>query len=235
MGLIVARISGGIDIREHGSGNIGLTNVVRTLGWGPGSITGVLDFLKGYLPVTLAMYHFNAEQFGGVSLIYEAVIIMIAASLVIGNLYPVYLLFKGGKGIATGLGVMSALMGVFIFIPLAIFGIILFLLRYVSLASITAALAVPLTIMVLSGNIQFIHIANGSTSARMVLLIFTWLAVTLIIWRHKSNISRIFKGTEPKISKPKEPQVKIVSDHPPQTGPTTSDEEIIVIEEEEDE
>ena len=239
VGLIVARIAGGIDIREHGSGNIGLTNVVRTLGWGPGLVTGVIDFLKGYIPVYITIVHFKPEQFSGVSTIYEAIVIMVAAAIMLGNFYPVYLLFKGGKGIATGLGVMSALLGVFIFIPLAIFGIVLFAVRYVSLASITAALTVPLTVWILSGHLQFIQIASESTTAKPILLIFTWLVVLTIFWRHKNNISRILKGTEPKIGKLREPKLIAVGNDPgaplpePESVITNEAEEMVIAEEDE--
>jgi len=197
MGLIVARVAKGIDIREHGSGNIGLTNVIRTLGWGPGLVTGILDFLKGYLPVLFAMGHFTPQDFGGMTVIYETIVILVAAALVIGNLYPVYLLFKGGKGVATGFGVLAALMGVYIFIPLAVFGIILFVFRFVSLGSITAAIAVPLTVLFLNSKLPII--SEDSTTGLGIMIIFTSAVAILVMWKHRSNISRIFAGTEPRI------------------------------------
>lgn len=195
-GLIVARISGGIDIREHGSGNIGLTNVIRTLGWGPGLVTGFLDFLKGYLPVFLALKTFSPDDFAGVSAIYEVIVILVALLLLIGNLYPVYILFKGGKGVATGLGVMSALIGVFIFIPLAVFGVLLFIFRYVSIGSIGAALSVPITIFLLKSHIP---LASESPSGTILLMVFSCAAAILIVWKHRRNIARILNGTEPRV------------------------------------
>jgi acyl phosphate:glycerol-3-phosphate acyltransferase len=203
MGLIVARVAGGIDIREHGSGNIGLTNVIRTLGWGPGLITGVLDFLKGYLPVYFVLKTFTPNDFGGVFAIYEIIVILVALLLLLGNLYPVYLMFRGGKGVATGLGVMSALLGPFIFIPLAIFAVALLLSRYVSLGSICAAVALPLTVLLLKSKIPF---ASESPSGFVILIIFSTAVALLVIWKHRPNISRVFAGTEPKVGKTKLPE-----------------------------
>jgi acyl phosphate:glycerol-3-phosphate acyltransferase len=205
MGLVVARIAGGIDIREHGSGNIGLTNVIRTLGWGPGLVTGVLDFLKGYLPVLIAMKSFSPQNFGNVPTVYESIIIIVATVTLLGNLWPVYTLFKGGKGVATGLGIMSALLGVYIFIPIAIFGIVLFAFRLVSLASIVSAISIPLTVLVISSKLPFI--TDESTTGLGILSAFTWAAALLIVWKHRANIGRIIKGEEPRVGKPKDPEM----------------------------
>ncbi|HEX9745232.1 MAG TPA: glycerol-3-phosphate acyltransferase, partial [bacterium] len=180
MGFIVARIAAGMDIREHGSGNIGLTNVIRTLGWGPGIITGVLDFLKGYIPVILVITSFSPRDFGSVAAIYELIVIIASLLLILGNLFPVYLLFKGGKGVATGLGVLSALMGVYVFIPLAVFGIFIGFFRFVSIASMAAALSAPLAVVFLKPYITF---TQESTSAFIILLVFTSAVALLVIWR----------------------------------------------------
>ena len=207
IGLIVARIARGIDIREHGSGNIGLTNIIRTLGWGPGIITGFLDFLKGYLLVFISMRMFDSADFGGVYSIYEIIIIIVAAITMLGNIYPVFLLFKGGKGVATGLGVMSALLGVYIFIPIAVFGLILSIFRFVSLASIAASISVPLTVLLLTSKLPFINIE--SQSALAILLSFTWAAAILILFKHTKNLKNIIAGKEPRIGKPKETELPV--------------------------
>jgi glycerol-3-phosphate acyltransferase PlsY len=202
MGLIVARIAGGIDIREHGSGNIGLTNVIRTLGWGPGLVTGILDFLKGYLPIFFVMKSFTPTDFGGIVTVYDITVILVALLLILGNLYPVYILFKGGKGVATGLGVMSALMGVFIFVPLAVFGLVLLLTRYVSIGSICSAIAVPLTVLFLNNHIGF---TKENPSAYLMLLVFAIAVALLILWTHRTNIARLLAGTEPRVGGPRMP------------------------------
>jgi len=204
MGYLVAKLGGGIDIREHGSGNIGMTNVFRTLGPGMGILTGVLDFFKGYLPVLIVMKTFSITDFGGVMVIYELIVIMVALFVVIGHMFPVYLLFRGGKGVATGLGVLSALLGVYIFIPIAIFGIVLLVFRYISLASMAGALAAPFTALFLSKNLPFN--TQQSNSATFLLLIFSLILAFFIVLRHSRNIGRIMKGTEPKIGKIKVPK-----------------------------
>jgi len=207
MGLIVARIARGIDIREYGSGNIGLTNVIRTIGWGPGLVTGVLDFLKGFLPVFFTMQYFDPANFANVNAVYEMIIILVAAVIIIGNLYPVYLLFRGGKGVATGLGVMSALLGPFIFVPIAVFGLILLIFRFVSAASMIAAVAVPVTALIFSNKIPYVLKTPESETAIIMLSVFTWVTAILIIWRHRANVVRIVKGTEPRVGKPGEPSL----------------------------
>ena len=228
MGLIVARVAKGVDIREHGSGNIGLTNVIRTLGWGPGLITGLLDFLKGYLPVLYAMHHFAPQDFGGMNVIYESIVILVAISIVVGNLYPVYLLFKGGKGVATGFGVLSALMGVYIFIPLAVFGAILLIFRFVSLGSIVAAISVPLTVLFLGSKLPVI--SEDSNTGAGIMIGFTSIVAILIVWKHRSNISRIFAGTEPRVRSAKESAMPSLSEklakqkEPEKKDETESDE-----------
>ncbi len=201
MGLIVGFVTKGIDVREYGSGNVGMTNVIRTLGWGPGLATGLLDFFKGYLPLFFVLRMFSPDDFGGVSTIYEIIVIMVALFLITGNMFPVYLLFKGGKGVATGLGVFSALMGVYIFIPLAVFGLFLFLFRFVSLASMTAAVTVPLTVLFLKSRLDFISSSEtvGGGHAFGLLFVFTFLAAILVIWSHRINIARIYAGKEPRI------------------------------------
>jgi glycerol-3-phosphate acyltransferase PlsY len=234
---LAARIAGGIDIREHGSGNIGLTNVIRTLGWGPGLVTGILDFLKGYLPLFFVMKWFTPVDFGGITEVYDITVILVALFLIIGNLYPVYILIKGGKGVATGLGVMSALLGVFIFIPLAVFGLMLFLFRYVSIGSICAAIAVPLTVLFLNDYISF---TKENPSAVIMLMVFTIAVAILILWTHRSNIARLLAGTEPRVGGPRMParlmagftsssRTSADTPQPPETEKT--DEENLSIEE----
>jgi glycerol-3-phosphate acyltransferase PlsY len=196
MGLIVGHVVKGIDIREHGSGNIGLTNVIRTLGWGPGLVTGLLDFFKGYLPVAFVMSSFSPDSFSGVAAVYETTVILVALLIVVGNLFPVYLMFKGGKGVATGFGVASALIGVYIFIPLAVFAVFLLVFRMVSVASICAAVSAPLTVVLLSSHMGFV--SESRTAYVLVLMIMCLLAV-LILWSHRSNVGRIISGREPRV------------------------------------
>ncbi len=167
----------GIDIRDHGSGNIGATNVLRTLGKPVGISVLILDVLKGLLPVLLAKY------FSEDSLVHIAT----AFATIMGHNYTFWLRFKGGKGIATSAGTLLPL----IILPLGIAAIIWFSLffstRYVSVASIGAALAIPLA----TGAVQGIQ---GNWDGAM--LAFTSLLAVLAIWKHRGNIRKLCQGTE---------------------------------------
>jgi len=179
----------GIDIRDHGSGNIGATNVRRVLGKKIGIICFVLDFLKGFLPV-LAVKYLIKYQLLHVS---DIAIILTAFASVIGHMWPVYLQFKGGKGVSTIAGILLAIAP----LPLLIGGIIWIvafsLSRYVSLASILASASFPISAFVLS---KF-HVCLLSVNLQIML---SCIAL-LIIFRHTSNIKRLFKGMENKFIK----------------------------------
>lgn len=179
-GYLLVRAKGGGDIRQIGSGNIGATNVARTSGWSVGVATLVLDAAKGGLAVWIAG-HFS----GG------SVRIMIFAGLaaIVGHVFPVWLQFHGGKGVATALGVFLVVCW-----PAAATAVILFILvalfyRYVSLASISAAAALPLLIYVLYAPR---HAPPTAVS------VCTLLAAVIVIAKHRDNIERLLAGTEPR-------------------------------------
>jgi glycerol-3-phosphate acyltransferase PlsY len=180
-GYIVARTRG-IDIRQHGSGNIGATNIFRTLGKPLGVLVFFLDALKGFAAVALASALVPA---GGDTSTWAG--IMAAAAAIAGHNYTPWLGFRGGKGIATSAGVLLALMPA----AVVIVGLVWFLVfqasRYVSVASIAAAAALPVTIA------AFWHYGLGGNAP---LLGFALLISLLAIWRHRSNIQRLMNGTE---------------------------------------
>ena len=174
-GLILCHAVWHIDIREHGSRNIGATNVYRTLGKGPGAVVFLLDFLKGFLGVYIAMLLVGtplAMVIGGIAAI-------------LGHSASVFLRFKGGKGVATGLGVIAMLMpavtGIVFFAWLGI----VFVTRYVSLGSIVGAALVPIFAFLFAYPTEY--------------LAFGVLAAVLVIVRHHTNITRLLNGTESKI------------------------------------
>ncbi len=174
-GLILCRAIWHIDIREHGSRNIGATNVYRTLGKGPGAIVFLLDFLKGFLGVTIAMLLVGtplAMVLGGIAAI-------------LGHSASVFLRFKGGKGVATGLGVIAMLMPVVTVIVFFAWLLIVFLTRYVSLGSIVGAALVPVLAFLFDYPTEY--------------TLFGVLAAVLVIVRHHANIGRLLNGTESKI------------------------------------
>lgn len=171
-GLLLARAFGDVDIRTAGSGNIGATNVYRTLGKKLGLLTLVGDCLKGLLPVLAArMLHLDPSWVAAVGL---------AAFL--GHIYTVFLGFKGGKGVATGLGVFLGISPVSILAAFIVFALVLFRWRYVSLASIAAAAVVP----------SLVAFFEKTPSYTLMAL----LVAALIIWRHRENIRRLRDGTE---------------------------------------
>jgi len=176
-GLLLGRAFAKIDIREYGSHNIGATNVYRGAGKTLGILTLLGDTLKGFLPVYLVCTITGSETWASFS----------ALATFFGHLYPVYLKFSGGKGVATGLGVFLFLAPKALIFCLGIFCIVLVLCRYVSLSSISAALALPL-LMIFSP-----HPYPRLYSATAALL------AIMIIFRHQENIKRIIKGEEHKI------------------------------------
>lgn len=218
-GLIIGRIVKGIDIREHGSGNIGTTNVFRVLGKWPGIICLLLDILKGFLPVVLAI---NLLQFGdrepmphlpfldsmrqtlpaSQQLFVQVIHVLTALFAILGHNYSPWLAFKGGKGIATSAGVLIALMPFAILILIVIFLIVFLTTRYVSLASIIAAGTLPL--LTLWGSWHHGRIQDGTWN--IPLFIFSLLVGILAIWKHRSNIERLRNGTENRFSKKKKAQ-----------------------------
>ena len=176
-GYLVARAKG-VDIRQHGSGNIGATNVFRTLGKPLGILVFFLDALKGFAAVWLAV------RFGGPSA-WPPILAAVAA--IAGHNYTPWLGFKGGKGIATSAGVLIALMPWAVLAIAVVWFGVFFATRYVSLASICASAALPVAV----GALWF-YGCGGSGP----LLGFSVLIAALAIWRHRSNIQRLMAGTE---------------------------------------
>ena len=185
-GYLVARAKG-IDIRRHGSGNIGATNVLRTLGKPLGIFVFVVDALKGFTAVWLP--HFLAA-----APLPEWLPMAAAVAAILGHNYTPWLGFKGGKGIATSAGVLLALMPWAVLAIAAVWFVVFSTTRYVSLASMSAAAALPVAVALLW------HFGVGG---HLSLLIFALLISALAIWRHRSNIQRLRDGTEPRIERQK--------------------------------
>jgi acyl phosphate:glycerol-3-phosphate acyltransferase len=179
-GYLLVRATGGGDIRQVGSGNIGATNVARTSGWSVGVATLLLDAAKGFLAVWIAG-HFTGGD----------IRIMIFAGLaaILGHVFPVWLQFKGGKGVATALGVFLAICWTATAAAVLLFLLVALFYRYVSLASISAAAALPLLIYVLY--------APGHAPPTAV-SVSTLLAAIVVIAKHRGNIERLLVGTEPR-------------------------------------
>lgn len=171
----------GVDIREHGSGNIGATNVLRTLGKPIGITVLILDILKGVTPVLVA--RLVSEGLDHQSLL----MILTAIAAIMGHNYTFWLGFKGGKGIATTAGAMIPVIPIAILVAFVLWVSALLTTRYVSVASIVAAISIPLTLVakfILSGTWDF------------AILGFALFISLLAIWKHRSNIDRLRRGEE---------------------------------------
>lgn len=175
-GFIAAKKLRGIDITQHGSGNIGATNIMRSLGAGPAAIVFILDILKGFIPVFLVKELVPASP--------DWFIVLCGIMAIIGHCLSVFLHFHGGKGAATSLGVIIGLNPLIAAIAFGVFVIVLAISRYVSLSSIATAIAVPVLMVLFKQSNAFIIFAA-----------FTGLFVIL---KHKSNIKRLIKGNETK-------------------------------------
>lgn len=175
---IIGKKVKGIDIRKHGSGNVGSTNAFRVLGKGPGTVVLAGDLLKGYLAAYLCFL------IGGPNLGLAGAIAVIA-----GHSWSIFLNFKGGKGVAAGGGAFLALMPVETLIAIIVFVSVIYFSRYVSLGSIVAALV--LLVMTFVFKVTYVY------------KIFACFAVAVVIIRHIPNIKRLLNGNENKVSSKK--------------------------------
>jgi len=183
---IYGRVYKDIDIRKHGSGNVGATNTFRVLGKGPGIIVLVIDILKGVVATTLVPYVFQTTSVWA--------IILLGVCAVIGHNWTVFLNFKGGKGIATSLGVLIGLaitfssMRIVLVSTLGLWAVVFLLSGYVSLASLVAAIFLP--VLMVATTQPFVLVALG-----VVICVF-------VVVRHRANIKRLLLGLESRVKLP---------------------------------
>ena len=174
-GYLAGRWLKGIDLRECGSGSTGATNVLRTVGKGPALVVFLIDVGKGALAVLLA-------KSVGLS---DWLEVLAGLAALAGHIWPVWLGFKGGKAVATGFGMFLGLAWP---VGLACFGVfmaVFSLSKIVSLASVIAALSLPLLMVLATGTPPYILVAV--------------VAMVLVLWRHRSNLQRLINGSEPKV------------------------------------
>ena len=172
-GILLARVMGYEDVRGKGSGNIGASNVYRVAGKLPGFLTLLGDIAKGLLPL-LAIKLWLAPTPGQLGLL--------ALIAIIGHCYPVYLGFRGGKGVATGLGIFLVLSPKAVLFAAAVFLLTVAISRFISLGSVLAALAMPLLVLFLGQPKEIMVSALGIAG--------------LIVWRHRENLRRLLDGSE---------------------------------------
>jgi glycerol-3-phosphate acyltransferase PlsY len=174
-GLLIARLQKGIDIRDHGSGNIGTSNVLRTLGKRAALLTLVGDLLNGYLPVL-------AGSLWGVP---QPWVVIAGAAAVIGHNWPIYIHFRGGKGVATSFGAALGIVPAAAGLALLVYLLVAAIARYTSLAALVSSASLLL----------WVHLLRASRPQ----VLFSVFAATLIYLRHRENIQRLILGTERKI------------------------------------
>lgn len=188
--IVVSKLAKGIDIRNYGSGNAGGTNVFRVLGWQYGILVSIVDIGKGVI-ATLLVSQIRIEQLSfECDMLFK---IVAGLSAVIGHSFTVFAGFRGGKGVATGAGMLISLTPVVFIACLIIFALVLFSTGIVSVASITTAICFPIALVLYS-------VIRG-VSIDQTLLIFSLVIPLFIIFTHRHNIIRIFRGQENKFEK----------------------------------
>jgi glycerol-3-phosphate acyltransferase PlsY len=198
-GYLLVRLFRKEDIRSFGSGNIGATNVARSGAKGLGIATLVLDALKGFIAVAVAermntMHHSEVSYTSGGEIVHvltfpdlSTAIALSAVFAILGHVFPVWLRFKGGKGVATGLGVFMAISPKAVGVALVVFAVVFFLTRFVSLASVVSAAVFPVVAILMQRD-----------SITRSVAFAMWFVALIIVLKHRANIVRLAEGTEPR-------------------------------------
>jgi len=176
-GVVIGKLFYHVDVRQHGSGNVGTTNVFRVLGKKAGVAVLVCDMLKGFIPAFTAAYFLRETD--------PWLVIVIAAAPVVGHMYSVFLKGSGGKGVATGAGVVLALVPLAFGVIAVVWVLLILITRYVSLASLVATLLVPVFVFALGDPLPY--------------LIAAVLVTIVIFWAHRGNIKRLLSGNENRV------------------------------------
>ncbi|MCX7044045.1 MAG: glycerol-3-phosphate 1-O-acyltransferase PlsY [Candidatus Sumerlaeota bacterium] len=181
--VILTQLLADVDLRKVGSGNCGFSNAARVLGWKLALIVLVADILKGYLPVVLFPRWLGLNLHGPFH--HEVGVLLIAITPVIGHIYSIFLAGRGGKGVATSIGVYFALAPLPCLVALAAGALVVATTRFMSLASITGAIVMTICVPILAPGLHLLTLATAVMTA-------------LIIYLHRGNIQRLLNGTEPR-------------------------------------
>jgi glycerol-3-phosphate acyltransferase PlsY len=195
--IILSKLSHGIDIRDHGSGNAGGTNVARVLGWQAGVFVILIDILKGYAATQLIpKLMYGPIPFQNRTPFEDFTVIQIIAgcAAIVGHIWTAFGGFRGGKGIATAGGVLASLASIEMLVALGVFIVVFTASRYVSLGSVSAAVSVPLA-MLLRHNVFHAELQGYNT-----LIFFTIGISLLLLYTHRENIRRLMAGTESRLT-----------------------------------
>ncbi len=187
--IIMSKLTRGIDIRDYGSGNAGATNAIRVLGWKIGIIVIIVDVGKGVLATLLI----SKLRIDPLPLSHNLVQIIAGISAVLGHIWTIFAGFKGGKGVGTAAGMLFSLYPIAGLVCLCIFAVVLLSGRYVSVASMSAAVSLPIVIVILN------RFFNAQISNE--LFYFAIFMALLIVFTHRSNIKRLMQGNENRIKK----------------------------------
>ena len=182
--ILVARQVAGIDIREHGSGNAGMSNIIRVIGWKPGLIVGLVDTFKGWVVTAVIPIIILSTKENSLGLIQ----VLAGSSAVLGHTYTIFSGFRGGKGIATLAGMMLALCPLAVFFCVITFSSTLLRWGFVSISSMTASVTLPISLIIM----PYI----GQPQPSQSLLIFSLSVPIFVLFTHRENILRLRQGTE---------------------------------------
>lgn len=191
--IILSKLLRGIDIRDYGSGNAGGTNTIRILGWKIGTAVIVVDIGKGVLAALLI----SRLRIDPVILSPDLIKIIAGSSAVLGHIWTIFAGFKGGKGIATGAGMVFSLYPAAGIFCLIIFAAVLFFSRIVSLSSLTAAISFPIILLAMNKFMEY--------TISKELLYFAVFIALIVVYAHRSNIKRLLKGEEKRFKRHKSP------------------------------
>ncbi len=180
--LIVAKVMGGVDVRKRGSGNVGATNVLRTAGKAPGIIALACDIAKGVLPVTVMSGFFYQYS---IIINEDSLKILLGFAAICGHIWPVFLKFKGGKGVATSSGVLAILCPKAFAVAVLVFLLTVALTKYVSLGSVVSSVSLPIAAAIWAYPFQ--------------LVAFTITLCIICSYKHNANITRLINGEESKV------------------------------------
>lgn len=196
--IIISRAAKGIDIREHGSGNAGGTNVMRVLGWKHGLLVILLDALKGVIVVVFVarLFYYGDMPFKNATPFDDFTFVQIIAGIfaVVGHIWTVFAGFRGGKGIATAMGMLIMVATIDILIAMGVFLVVVLTSRYVSLGSIIGAITVPAALVIRE------NVFNSHVQSYNIILPFVIFLSLLVIYTHRKNLIRILSGKENKVS-----------------------------------
>lgn len=196
--VIISKKFFGFDIRERGSGNMGSTNAFRILGWKWGLVVQILDILKGVFAILVIANVIGYElKIPNITWFEDITLIRIMAGIfaVAGHIWPIYLNFRGGKGINTAFGMLLGIAPLEVGIAVGLFLLAVFFSGYISLGSLVAAVAIPITLL-----FRY-NILHDNIPGYGILIYFTIGLAGLVVFTHRSNIGRLLKGTENKFAK----------------------------------